>query len=42
MEHAGFGSRFFAFLIDGILMGILGGVCAGCAVGVWCFSSRRG
>jgi len=34
MEHAGFGSRFFAWLIDGILMGILGGVCAGCAFGV--------
>ena len=33
MEHAGFGSRFFAWLIDGILMGILAGVCAGCAFG---------
>ena len=34
MEHAGFGSRFFAWLIDAILMGILGAVCAGCAVGI--------
>ena len=33
MEHAGFGSRFFAWLIDGILMGILAGLCAGCAFG---------
>ena len=33
MEHAGFGSRFFAWLIDGIMMGILGAVCAGCAFG---------
>ena len=33
MEHAGFGSRFFAWLIDLILMGILAGLCAGCAFG---------
>ena len=31
MEHAGFGSRFFAWLIDGIMMGILGFICASCA-----------
>jgi uncharacterized RDD family membrane protein YckC len=33
MEHAGFGSRFFAWLIDGILMGILGAFCGACAFG---------
>lgn len=34
MEHAGFGSRFFAWLIDGIMIGILGAICAGCTFGV--------
>jgi uncharacterized RDD family membrane protein YckC len=33
MEHAGFGSRFFAWLIDGVMLGILGFICSGCAFG---------